>query len=53
MKEIASETGGIFIAFDPAKGVSFASAFKYLTSGKRLMLMNEEFKKKLESGEVK
>lgn len=53
MKELAEATGGIYIAFDPAKGVSFASAFKYLTPGKRLQLMNAEFKAKLERGEIK
>jgi hypothetical protein len=53
MKELAEATGGIYLAFDPAKGVSFADSFKYLSPGKRLMLMNAEFKAKLERGEVK
>lgn len=53
MKDIAEKTGGIYISFDPAKGVSFATAFKYLSPGKRLMLMNAEFKAKLERGEIK
>jgi hypothetical protein len=53
MQEIAERTGGLFLAFDPAKGVSFASAFKYLSPGKRLQLMNAEFKAKLERGEIK
>jgi hypothetical protein len=53
MKKIAEKTGGIFILFDPAKGVNFATAFKYLTPGRRLMLMDSAFKAKLERGEVK
>jgi Mg-chelatase subunit ChlD len=53
LKELAESTGGIFITFDPAKGVSFASSFKYLTEGNRLRLMNAEFKAKLERGEIK
>ena len=53
MKRLAEETGGIYIAFDPAKGVDFATAFKYLSPGKRLMLMDKSFKEKLERGEVK
>jgi Mg-chelatase subunit ChlD len=53
LKELAEATGGIFLAFDPAKGVSFAISFKYLTEGNRKMLMNAEFKAKLERGEVK
>lgn len=53
MKQIAELTGGIFLVFDPAKGVKFSEALKYLTPGKRLMLMNEEFKAKLQRGEVK
>lgn len=53
MQQIAEITGGIFLVFDPAKGVKFADAFKYLTPGKRLMLMDKSFKEKLERGEVK
>ena len=53
MQYLAEHTGGICLVFDPAKGVNFAEAFKYLTPQKRLMLMNEEFKAKLERGEIK
>jgi hypothetical protein len=53
LKELAEATGGIFITFDLAKGVSFASAFKYLTEGNRKMLLDDNFKAKLERGEVK
>jgi hypothetical protein len=53
MQRLADKTGGIFLKFDPSKGVDFKTAFKYLAPGKRLMLMNEEFKAKLERGEVK
>ncbi len=53
MKSLAEKTGGIFLIFDPAKGVSFKDAFKYLSPAKRLMLMNAEFKAKLERGEIK
>lgn len=53
MKRLAEQTGGIFLIFDPAKGVSFKDAFKYLSPAKRLMLMNAEFKAKLERGEIK
>jgi hypothetical protein len=52
LQRLAERTGGIFLVFDPAKGVSFADAFKYLSPVKRLMLMNEEFKKNLQSGKV-
>lgn len=53
MKEIAEQTGGIFLAFDPAKGVSFATAFKYLAPTRRLALMSEQFKKDLQDGKIK
>jgi len=53
MKRLAEATGGIFIVFDPIKGVNFATAFKYLTEGNRKLLMNAEFKAKLERGEIK
>jgi hypothetical protein len=51
LKKIAEDTGGIFMHFVPGK-CSFASAFKYLTSGNRLMLMDKSFKEKVERGEV-
>lgn len=53
MQTLAERTGGIYIVFDPAKGVNFASAFKYLAPVNRLRLMNAEFKAKLERGEIK
>jgi hypothetical protein len=53
MKRLATRTGGIYIIFDPAKGVSFKDAFKYLAPVNRLRLMNAEFKAKLERGEIK
>jgi Mg-chelatase subunit ChlD len=53
MQRIAKKTGGICLVFDPAKGVNFAEAFKYLSPSKRLMLMDKSFKEKLERGEVK
>jgi Mg-chelatase subunit ChlD len=53
MKRVADATGGIFLVFDPAKGVNFASAFKYLAPGKRLMLADKSFAEKLQRGEVK
>jgi uncharacterized protein YegL len=53
LKNLAEATGGIFLVFDPAKGVNFADALKYLTPTKRLMLMDSSFKAKLERGEVK
>ena len=53
MQRLAEATGGIYLVFDSNKGVNFAQAFKYLSPTKRLMLMNAEFKAKLERGEVK
>lgn len=53
LKRVAEMTGGIFLVFDPAKGVNFATAFKYLAPVNRLQLMNEEFKAKLQRGEIK
>ena len=53
MRRLAEKTGGIFLKFDPAKGVDFKTAFKYLAPGKRLALMDAEFKRKLEAGEIK
>lgn len=50
MKMIAEETGGIFIHFKP--GVSFAQNFKYLAPGFRAMLMDSNFKDKVEKGTV-
>lgn len=52
MKKLAEMTGGIFIAFDPAKGVSFKDSFKYLSPKNRLMLMDKSFKEKVERGEI-
>ena len=53
MRRLAEKTGGIFLKFDPAKGVDFKTAFKYLAPSKRLALMDAEFKRKLEAGEIK
>lgn len=53
LKNLAEATGGIFLVFDPAKGVNMADALKYLAPAKRLMLMDSGFKAKLERGEVK
>ncbi len=53
MKRIAEKTGGIFLVFDPAKGVNFADALKYLSPVQRLRLMDEKFKADLQAGRVK
>jgi hypothetical protein len=53
LKRLAEKTGGIFLVFDPSRGVSFGDAFKYLSPVKRLMLMDSDFKAKLQRGEVK
>src|ERR1700743_839241 len=51
LKKIAEDTGGIFLLFFPGK-VSFANAFKYLSPGNRLQLMDKSFKEKVENGEI-
>lgn len=51
MKNLADETGGIFIVFEKGK-CSFKHGFKYLTKGNRLLLMDASFKAALESGKV-
>jgi hypothetical protein len=51
MKEMAEQTGGIFIVFERGK-CSFKHGFKYLSKGKRLLLMDSSFKSALESGQV-
>ena len=53
MKNLADKTRGIFLLYDPSKPLSFKDLFKYLSPGKRLMLMNAEFKAKLERGEIR
>lgn len=53
MKRLASRTKGIFLHFDPAKGVDFKTAFKYLSPGKRFMLNDDNFKAALQRGDVK
>jgi hypothetical protein len=51
LKKIADDTGGIFMHFVPGK-CSFASSFKYLSSGLRMLLADKSFKEKVERGEV-
>ena len=51
LKRIAEDTDGIFLHFVPGKA-SFAKAFKYLSSGLRLQLMDKSFKEKVENGEI-
>ncbi|HEY1644828.1 MAG TPA: vWA domain-containing protein [Candidatus Saccharimonadales bacterium] len=51
MERLAVETGGIFIVFEKGK-CSFKHGFKYLSKGKRLLLMDASFKSALESGRV-
>ena len=46
---LSSETGGIFLVFDPSK-TNFAKAFKYLAPPSRLMLASESFRKEVEEG---
>lgn len=53
MKRLADKTGGIFLKFDPAKGVDFKTAFKYLAPVKRMMLMSAQFKEDLQNGRIK
>lgn len=50
MQNLAEATGGIFLHFK--KGTSFRDGFKYLSAGKRLMLMDKSFKEKVERGEA-
>lgn len=47
MKKLASDTGGIFLHFDPSRS-NFRTAFKYLSPGYRAMLMDKSFVAKLE-----
>lgn len=51
MKAIADDTGGVFILFEKGK-CDFKRGFKYLTKGNRLLLMDDNFKRKLEAGEI-
>lgn len=51
MKAIADDTGGIFILFERGK-CDFRRGFKYLTKGNRLLLMDSNFKTKLEAGQI-
>jgi Mg-chelatase subunit ChlD len=53
LKEIADRTGGIFLVFDRNK-VNFSTAFKYLTPGKRLLLVGDvTMQRALEEGSLK
>ena len=51
MKAIAEDTGGVFILFEKGK-CDFRRGFKYLTKGNRLLLMDSNFKTKLEAGQI-
>jgi Mg-chelatase subunit ChlD len=51
MKALADDTGGIFILFEKGK-CDFKRGFKYLTKGSRLLLMDSNFKAKLEAGQI-
>lgn len=51
MKAIADDTGGVFILFEKGK-CDFRRGFKYLTKGNRLLLMDSNFKTKLEAGQI-
>lgn len=51
LKKIADDTGGIFMHFKPGT-TSFSKAFKYLSPGLRLQLMDSSFKEKVEKGQV-
>lgn len=51
MKALADDTGGVFILFEKGK-CDFRRGFKYLTKGNRLLLMDNNFKNKLEAGEI-
>lgn len=51
MKRIAEKTGGIFIHLQHGKA-NFRTSFKYLSPGYRAMLMDSNFKAKVERGEV-
>lgn len=51
MQRLAEDTGGIFLKFEKGK-CDFRRGFKYLTKGNRLFLMDNNFKAKLEAGEI-
>lgn len=51
LSKIAEETGGIFLHFQPGKTL-FSKAFKYLSPGLRLRLMDKSFREAVERGEV-
>jgi len=51
MKDLADKTGGIFLVFEKGK-VNMRQGLKYLTPGKRLLLMDSSFKAALEEGRV-
>lgn len=51
MKNLAEETGGIFIVFEEGK-LSIEDGLKYLTKGSRLLLMDSNFKAALEEGKI-
>ena len=51
MKRLADATGGIFMKFEAGKG-TFRGSFKYLAPGTRMMLMDDNFRARVERGEV-
>jgi hypothetical protein len=51
LKRIAQDTGGIFLKFVKGK-CDFRRGFKYLTKGNRLLLLDDNFKSKLEAGQI-
>lgn len=50
LRYIAEKTGGYFLVFDPAKGVSLKNALKYLAPVNRLLLASENIRKEIEEG---
>ena len=51
MKRLAEATGGIFMKFEAGKG-TFRGSFKYLAPGTRMLLMDDNFRARVERGEV-
>jgi len=51
MRRLAEATGGIFMKFEAGKS-TFKNSFKYLSPGMRAMLMDDNFKARVERGEA-
>lgn len=51
MKDLAEKTGGISLVFEEGK-VDFKHAFPFLTPGMRHLLMDDNFRERLQKGEV-